>query len=200
MNKSPAQLVEFSIALVLLLTSFALAKEEQKETPWRLSMQYVGFTFHPGGGNAPEIYPLRLDEQAYWVFELGASAGVDYTIFDDKMFARYTMALYKDCAFVPAGYIHLGLRGVIFKNERHEINGGVGPTLLFREDWHQFPEYAGDEFYSRRVYKGWQYRFIFYGGEFDYLYRINDNWEIHYSLIPGVPIIITSKFGLRYTF
>jgi len=33
--------------------------------------------------------------------------------------------------------------------------------------------------------------------EFEYLRRINDRLELQWSLIPGVPLVITSMFGVR---
>jgi len=173
-----------------------LIKASNTKKSFYLSLQYVGLTFHPNGGNTPEIYPLKFDKKAYFVLEVGASLNLDYYL-NDKLFIRASIAHYRDCAFVPAGYFHLGIRGLIFKKGKHRINGGIGPTLMYREDWHQFPEYKGDEFYGESIHGKWQYRFIIYGGEFEYLYQINDKVEFQYSLIPGIPIIITSKFGIR---
>ncbi len=34
--------------------------------------------------------------------------------------------------------------------------------------------------------------------ELEYLRRINDRTELQWSLIPGVPLVITSMFGVRF--
>ena len=187
--------------LLLLISLHSTAQTRSREglppaNHFYLSAQYLGLTFHPGGGNAPEIYPLKLDEQAFWVMEVGAALNLDY-YFAERFFLRASAARYRDCAYVPAGYFHLGIRGVIFSSGKHQVNGGMGPALLYRQDWHQFSEYQGDPFYGNRVRGKWQYRFILYGGEFEYLYRLNDHLQFQFSVIPGVPIVVTSKFGLR---
>lgn len=164
-----------------------------------LSAQWIGFTAHPGQGSMPERYPLKLDKKGYAVLELGLNVNYDRHI-SGPFLMRVSAAYYKDCAFVNAGYVHIGFRGRVFQKGPHTINGGMGPTLIVREDWHQFPEYEGDAFFGSRVHGKWQYRFIPYGGEFEYLYRINEDLEFQASLIPGIPIVITTKFGFRWRF
>jgi len=192
----------YLILIYLILTNkvlFAqdsLLIENNQRGSFYLSLQFVGFTFHPTGGNTPEIYPLKLDKKAYFVLEVGLALNLDYYL-NDNLFIRTSVAHYRDCAFVPAGYFHVGIRGTILKKGKHQIIGGIGPTLLYREDWHQFSEYKGDEFYTNHIYNKWQYRFIVYGGEFEYLYKLNDKIELQYSLIPGIPIVMTSKIGIR---
>jgi hypothetical protein len=162
---------------------------------WYVSFQYLGLTYHPGGGNTPEVYPLKLDRKAYLVLDVGAAANIDYRL-SDCFFVRFTSALYKDCAFVTAGGVHLGPR-LQYSWGDNRMNLGIGPILSFREDWHQFKQYQDDEFYGNRVYNGWQYRFFWYAVEFEYLRRINDTMEFQWSVIPGGPLIITSLFGIR---
>lgn len=176
-----------------------LIKPQNKSNKWHLSFQYIGLTYHPNGGIAPEIYPLKLDSRAYWVLEPGGAINADYYI-SNSYFCRLSAATYLDCAFVPAGYFHIGMRGTIIYKGKHQINGGMGPTFIYREDWHQFKEYKGDTFYGDRVYGNWQYRFILYGGEFEYLYKLNDKVQLQYSIIPGIPIVLTSKIGVRLKF
>ncbi len=179
--------------VVSLLTFTAQAQESHD---FKVSLQYIGFTYHPGGGNTPEIYPLKVDKEANGVFEVGGNINFDY-YFHKDFFIRGSVAHYLDCAYVPAGYFHIGVRGNLLKKGKHQINGGMGPTLVYREDWHQFPEYQGDRFFGSRVKGKWQYRFIFYGGEFEYLYQLSDQIQLQYSIIPGIPIVLTSKVGIR---
>lgn len=131
--------------------------------------------------------------------ELGMNVSYDYHV-SGPFLIRTSVAYYRDCAFVNAGYIHAGFRGRLLESGPHIINGGLGPTLVVREDWHQFQEYDGDSFFGDRVLGRWQYRFIPYGGEFEYLYRISDRLEFQASIIPGIPIVLTTKFGVRWSF
>ena len=163
---------------------------------WQLSLQFLGLTYHPDGGNTPEIYPLKLDQKAFLVLDVGAAANLDYYL-NNRIFFRFTSSLYKDCAFVTAGCVHMGPR-LQFTWGKHRMNGGIGPILSFRRDWHRFEEYQDDEFYSDRIYKGWQYRFFGTALEIEYLYKISESMEFQWSLVPGAPLVITSMFGVRF--
>jgi hypothetical protein len=163
---------------------------------WYLSVQYLGLTYHPNGGNTPEVYPLKLDGKAYLVLDLGVAANLDYRL-NPYTFIRLTSALYKDCAFVSAGCIHLGPRFELSWGG-NSVNVGLGPIFSFRRDWHRFAQYTYDEFYGDRVYKGWQYRFFPLAVEFEYLRQINDSMEFQWSVIPGGELIVTSLFGIRF--
>jgi hypothetical protein len=164
---------------------------------WYYSLQYLGLTYHPSGGTNPELYPLKFDQNAYLVLNVGLAANIDYRLCKYS-FIRFTTALYKDCAFVTAGCFHLGPRLQIGW-KKNNINLGLGPIFSFREDWHQFEEYTTDDFYGDRVSGNWQYRLYPLAIELEYLRRINDHLEFQYSLIPGAPLVITSLFGFRFT-
>jgi hypothetical protein len=164
--------------------------------PWHLSFQYLGLTLHPHGGNTPEVYPLKLDKKAYLVLSVGAAANLDYRL-NDSFFVRFTSSLYKDCAFVTAGCIHAGPR-VRYSRGGNRLNAGIGPIFSFREDWHRFKGYQGDEFYGDRIFHGWQYRLFWTAIELEYLRRINDSTEFQWSVIPGAPLVITSMVGIRF--
>ena len=192
------QITPFIIFLSLIYLSFICRANDEQDRLYG-AIHWIGYTYHPGGGNSPEIYPLKLDDQGTNVVEVGLVGKLDYR-FSSDFYLRSAVAAYKDCAFNNAGFFHLGFRGTFFKHASHSISGGLGPTLLFRRDWNRFPEYKGDEFFSDSVYRGWQYRFIWYGGEFDYSYQINSKLQFQYSVIPGYPFVFTNTFGIRYRF
>ena len=164
---------------------------------WIPSVQFLGLTLHPDGGNTPEIYPLKLDKKAYLVLDVGAAANMDYRL-NRRFFFRFTTSFYKDCAFVSAGCLHAGPR-IQFSFGKNRMNVGMGPIFSFRRDWHMFGQYETDDFYGDRVYHGWQYRLFWTALELEYLRRISDTMEFQWSIIPGVPLIITSMFGIRFT-
>jgi hypothetical protein len=191
-------LIFFLILILLTSNTYSYNNDSTsaKISHWYLSFQYLGLTFHPSGGTTPEVYPLKLDKNAYFVLNMGVAANIDYSL-GKYFFLRFTTALYKDCAFVTAGCFHLGPR-IQYSWEKDRINFGIGPILSYREDWHQFKQYKTDEFYGDRVYGKWQYRFFLYAVELEYIHRINENLEFQYSLIPGAPLVFTSLFGVRF--
>jgi hypothetical protein len=189
------------LSVVLVIWPSGILAQSTEPAPeviptWHLSVQYLGLTYHPDGGNTPEVYPLKLDAKAYFVLDVGFAANIDYRL-SDHFFLRFTSALYKDCAFVTAGCVHAGPR-LQFSWGDNSINAGIGPILSFRQDWHRFAQYKDDEFYGSRIYNGWQYRFFPTAIEFEYLRRINDSMEFQWSVVPGAPMVITSMFGIRF--
>jgi hypothetical protein len=142
------------------------------------------------------VYPLKLDRRAYLVVDVGAAGNLDRRL-GDHAFLHLTTTLYRDCALVAAGALHAGPR-LGFSRGRNALNAGIGPILSFRQDWHRFAEYVDDEFYGDRVYRGWQYRFFGTAVELEYLRRIGPNTELRWSVIPGVPLVVTLMVGLRW--
>lgn len=199
-GKTTHALLNILVALAAMLPVYNYAQTSNSLTDscsrWNVSFQYLGITYHPDGGTTPEVYPLKLDEKANFVLNVGVAANLDYNL-GKHFFLRFTTSLYKDCAFVTAGCFHLGPR-IQFNMKRSRFNLGVGPIFSYREDWHQFPEYTTDDFYGERVSGKWQYRFFPYAVELEYIYRINDRMEFQYSLIPGAPLVFTSLIGLRF--
>jgi hypothetical protein len=200
MKKADVILARVLCSALILCSARAFAQSIEPSTAkvsdWHFSLQYLGLTYHPDGGNTPEVYPLKLDKKAYLVLDVGLAANLDYRLADYSFF-RFTASFYKDCAFVSAGGIHAGPR-LQYSWGDNRINAGIGPIFSFRRDWHRFGQYRDDEFYGDRVYKGWQYRFFPTAIEFEYLRRINDSMEFQWSVVPGAPLVITSMFGVRF--
>lgn len=198
-TRIPAVLRTVPVLLILLAVISSARSDDTASiriSPWYLSLQYLGITYHPDGGTTPEVYPCKLDRKAYVVINLGVAANLDYTL-GKYFFLRLTTTLYKDCAFVMAGCFHTGPR-IHYSWKKSRVNLGIGPILSYREDWHQFEEYQTDDFYGDRVYGKWQYRFFPYAVEVEYQFRISDRLEFQYSLIPGAPLVFTSLFGVRF--
>lgn len=173
------------------------AKKGYFSRPQYLTVQWLGWTYHPGGGavHIRKYYLRKLDEEAYYVWSPGVS--VNYDLYHRKrLWWRFSTSVYKDCADRWAGHLHLGFRASFNIGKRHSFNTGLGPTLTFRKDWHVFEEYRGTDFYGDSVWRDWQYRFI-PGGELEYQFLINDKWSFVYTVIPALPVGVISKIGVR---
>ena len=176
-----------------------MAQNVEKTPPTHyFSVQWLGWTLHPeGGGAMPQNYPWKLDKKAAFVINPGIAVSYDWT-WKKRFFWRAAAGYYGDCALLPAGYLHFGLQWKAFRFGRHSFNGGLGPALLFRKDWHRFSAYRTDPVYGDRVYKGWQYRLTPIIGEVEYMYQINDKLTFQYSVLPAYPAVIVSKMGVRW--
>ncbi|MFW6244455.1 MAG: hypothetical protein ACOC36_01070, partial [Fibrobacterota bacterium] len=94
---------------------------------------------------------------------------------------------------------HIGLRGRIFQSGKHSLNGGFGPTLLFRRNWYHVPDYDDSfAFFHGAKEDYWQHRFIWYGGELEYNYALRDRIDLSVTFVPGYPDLMNLSFGIRY--
>lgn len=161
-----------------------------------ISAQWIGLVFHPKGGTYPHRYIRKLDPQAYFVVEHGMVLSYEHQVFD-RGYIRGAIAYNLDCANVPAGFFHVGFHYQLLSRKRHILTAGLGPTLVFREDWHQFPEYVSDEFFKERVHGKWQYRFVMFG-DIEYNYRVSEKLAINVGFIPAGHLLLTFTFGIKY--
>jgi hypothetical protein len=166
-----------------------------------MGLKFLGLSIHPFGVYNAHIMPRKLDEGGIFVLNLGASLNVEYFIYKDRFSVKLMQGLYSDCAGKLGGFSHAGLRGKIFKHDKHSVYGGIGPTLIYRKNWYALDGY--DDTFS--FFKGdpddiWQCGFIWYGGEFEYNYTVNDNFSLSVSFVPGFPDLANLSAGVRYKF
>lgn len=173
------------------------ASDTTRTWPQAISVQAVGLTFHPGGGTNPELYPRKLDQEGWWVVQLGGAASYDLEPWTYLGFRAKT-AWYRDCADKNQVFLHLGVRGWIHRGETWSVQGGLGPTLVMRKDWKDLPGYQTNGFFGEDTWHGWQHRFLWWGGEFDLDRRLDGRRELSISLVPGFPWAITTMVGLRW--
>ncbi|WP_205702944.1 hypothetical protein [Botryobacter ruber] len=186
--------------LCLHLLAFAVKAQDAATASYKnaFSVKAFGLSFHLKRSPHPEIFPNRLDDKGYTTLNYGAIAAYDRFVVRDAISIRLEQGLYADCAASLAGFTHVGLRGLIFRKGRHSLNGGIGPTLVFRRDWNRLPGYTDDYYFSRK--RGWQYKFYWYAGELEYNYQLKKQTDFSLSLIPGLPELVALGVGLRQRF
>jgi len=167
---------------------------------WAVNAKYFGLTFHPDGGEN-EGYPRQLDDGAYWVLQVGAQVDVDRKLLP-WLTLRTSHALYRDCADVWAGFHNVSLRLDWEATDRVGLRFGVGPTVLWRQNWlGRVAGYRRDSFFGAADSSSdFQSAFLWYGGDIEASYRIGERWGVVVSMIPGWPEVITTAVGVRRTF
>lgn len=163
-----------------------------------ITVKFFGLSVHLKESQPPELFPNRLDSKGIMVLNLGGIIGYERFVLRDKISIRVEQGLYADCAAELAGFTHIGWRGLIFRKGRQSLNGGFGPTLVYRQDWNGLESYQDDGYFER--HGKWQYRFYWYGGEFEYNYELQPGTELSVNLVPGVPELISVGVGLRKRF
>ncbi len=166
-----------------------------------LSAKFFGFSFHPDGDLNAENMPTKLDKNGVVVINLGMIFGYESFFHKDRLSYKIGTAFYSDCGGLFSGLFHVGLRGVILQRKRFSISGGVGPTFIYRRSWYsKFDEYVNSGFYNGNETDFWQYKFLWYGGEFEFNYKLNNSLDLSTTFIPGYPKLLELSFGVRYRF
>ncbi|WP_240773244.1 hypothetical protein [Pontibacter sp. SGAir0037] len=189
------------LLVILCLCSAAeqvLAQQEELIYKNAFTVKMFGLSVHLKQSPYPEIFPNRVDDNGVLVANYGAIVGYDRFFKRDVMSIRVEQGLYGDCAASLAGFTHIGWRGQIFKKGKHSLNGGIGPTLVYRRDWNRLEGYRDDGYFRRRG--DWQYKFYWYGGEFEYNYKVSAQNDLSVNLVPGLPELISFGVGIRHRF
>ncbi len=192
--------------LLLIAMCYALWQEQamaqaHEETPVyknAFTVKFFGLSVHLKESPHPQIFPNKLDSKGITTFNYGAIVGYDRFIKSDVMAIRVEQGLYADCAASLAGFTHIGWRGQIFRKNKHSMNGGIGPTLVYRRDWNRIDGYKDDGYFKRSG--EWQYKFYWYGGEFEYNYQLSDQNDLSVNIIPGLPELVSFGVGMRHRF
>jgi len=165
-----------------------------------VGVKLTGLSIHPKGASNARLFKYKLDDKGVFVFNPGIRISFEYFFYKDIFAVKIEQGLYADCANQFAGFTHIGFRGKIFQIDKHSFNGGIGPTFFFRKNWYKLDGYIEDfDFFKGNPEDNWQWCFIWYGGEFEYNYKINKTTELSTSIVPCIPpyIPLILSSGLR---
>lgn len=181
-------------------TLFCYPSLAQEEVPSKnaITVKYFGLSVHLKESPYPEIFPYKLDKKGYVAVNYGAIVGYDRFVVRQAHAVRMQQAVYADCSGSLAGFSHIGWRGLIFKRGNHSLNGGIGPTLVYRRDWNRIEGYKDDGYFNRSG--DWQYKFYWYAGELEYNYKLASSTDLSINLIPGLPELVSFGVGVRRRF
>lgn len=163
------------------------------------SLKFFGLSLHPYGDENAHLMPLNPDGRGYTVLNVGATLAHEIPLAGSGLTLKLMQALYADCAAQTGGFSHIGLRATVFSTNKHQLTGGLGPTLIFRRSWHRLPDYRPGSFFKGTPSDDWQYRLLWYGGELEYHYQLNQKTALSLTFIPGFPNIMSLSAGFRYT-
>ncbi|MBU8891344.1 MAG: hypothetical protein KOO66_01085 [Bacteroidales bacterium] len=163
--------------------------------------KFFGFSFHPDGDENADNMPTKIDRNGVVVINLGMYFGYEHFVSKDKLSLKTAAAFYSDCGGLFSGLVHVGFRGVILQRKKFSINGGLGPTFIYRRSWYsKFDDYINSGFYNGNETDFWQYKFLWYGGELEFNYKLKKSLDFSVTIIPGYPKLLGLSFGVRYRF
>lgn len=162
------------------------------------SLKFFGLSLHPYGDENAHLMPFNPDEKGYLVLNIGGVLGHEIQIGGSRYSVKMLQALYADCAAQTGGFSHVGLRAIILNKNKHQFTGGLGPTFIFRRNWHRLSNYSPSTFFNGKKGDPWQYKMLWYGGELEYHYSVTEKLAISVTFIPGFPDIMSLSGGIRY--
>lgn len=184
-------------AMLLVGTTFAYAQQT-------LTLKYFGLTVHPAGDYTADLQPFKLDDRAVVVMNFGGFIGYERFVHQDLVSVKYILGAFSDCSGGLATVNHIGIRGALYKTEKHKIYLGIGPTLMVRDSWKRFGEvytssgYFND--YDSKNFGELQWKLIPYGLEFEYDYAFNPKNHLSVSCTPGIPLAAILSVGWKHWF
>lgn len=160
-------------------------------------VKYFGLSIHPNGDKQANLMPYKLDNQGKYVFNFGIIASYQKYILDDFLSVKFAQGIYSDCGGLISGHTHLGFRLSIINNAKHELLFGFGPTFIYRKNWKTaYPDYEDTGIFSSKG--NTQQKFVWYGGELEYDFKISKHWDISTHILPGYPLVVSIGVGVRY--
>jgi hypothetical protein len=166
-----------------------------------LSLRYMGLTIHPFGDSESRLEPYKLDKNAYFVPNFGFLAAYEKYVWEDIISIKILQGAFLDCSAGRAGVTHIGFRGVLVDRGKHHLTFGMGPTMYYREDWNRFASYNDGGVFHRLTtnhFGSIQYKFFWYGCEFEYDYRLTKKLDMNFGFTPGAPLALLFSAGVKY--
>lgn len=185
---------------LLLTFFFTLAGKAVHAQGSASSLKFFGLSLHPHGDPNAHLMPINPDGQGYLVLNLGGMLAHEIAVLDSAFSIKAIQTLYADCAGQTGGFSHIGIRFLVFEKNRHMLSGGIGPTFIYRRNWHRLPEYQPSGFFNGQPGDTWQYKMLWYGGEFEYNYALGSKTDLSFTFVPGYPNLISLSAGFRYTY
>jgi len=188
----------FKFLIIILFSFFSVIYLSAQQ--FSVGIKLTGLSIHPVGAANASLMKYKLDDKGVFVFNPGIRLSFEYFFYKDIFSVKIEQGLYADCANQFAGFSHIGLRGKIFQIEKHSLNGGIGPTFFFRKNWYKLEGYNDDyELFRGNREDNWQWGVIWYGGEFEYNYRVSEMIEMSTSIVPCIPpyVPLIMSYGLR---
>ena len=184
------QLMRTIVGLLLLTAPAAFGQGN-------VGLRFVFGTWHPKANKMAFLMPHRLDPGAHFVPNWGLIGSYQYYFHKQRWSVKVAQGMYSDCAQLFAGHTHVGFRLNVLNSNRHFLEIGFGPTLVYRQTWYRFPGYVQETGLLKNT-DNWQWNFVWYGGELEYDYKLSQHFDLTLNAIPGPPDFVTFGLGARY--
>jgi hypothetical protein len=186
---------------ILFLLLFSIVG--QVNAQFSFGIKVGGIAFHPKYKVDGSFYKWKINK----IGNIAAFSSITFTAgyqVNDYMGIKVAQVImFSDCAGKFAGISHLGVnlydRIVGWHPEDHRISMSVGPLFYYRKNWHEIGAYVPTPGFmnNSKDYK-WETKLVWYGGQIQYDYFVNDQNAISVNFLPGYPYIYALSAGWEY--
>lgn len=185
----------------VLLAAFLcplLSYSQDFQPKFSVGVKYMGLTTHLKKSLHPQIYKRKFDKGGHVVINHGLILNFEYFV-SDRAAIRLSQALVPfDCANKFLGATQLGISyGRFIAQSSNEIRIVAGPIHFYRRSWKDIDGYKDDGLFRLSKNGKWQTKFVWYGGEIEYNYWLNQNQAFSLNWLPGVPELFTFSPGYK---
>lgn len=181
-----------TISLLLFLTLVSIPVKAQ----WFVGVKIMGVSIHTDNNFNGHLYKTAIGKNKRVAFHFGLALTCEYK-FNSWFSAKVDQAAFRDCAGKFAGMTMFNLRGTADLGRAGDLSAGMGPFWYYRRSWFEIDGYADDKYFRTSGNGKWQTKFVWYGGEIEYNYPINENLDWSTNILPGIPVMIAVASGVR---
>ena len=163
---------------------------------WFVGIKLMGVSIHTDDNANCHLYQNCLGKRKRVAFHLGLALTTEYK-FNNWFSMKVDQAAFRDCAGKFAGMSMFNLRYTQDLGKAGDASVGFGPFFYYRKSWFSLDGYADDGYFKESANKKWQTKFVWYGGEFEYNYPLNERLDISTNILPGIPVVIAVASGVR---
>jgi hypothetical protein len=162
-----------------------------------LGVKFTGLSFHPGKNLNAQLYQHTLGKKKRVAMNFGIALTAEYK-FNRYISVKLDQAAFRDCAGKFAGMTMINLRYTQNLGVLGEGSIGFGPFFFYRKSWKCFEGYCDENYFKYSRNEKWQTKFVWYGGELEHDYPLNDSTDISTNFFPGIPVVYVVASGVRF--
>lgn len=163
---------------------------------WFVGVKLMGVSIHTDQHANGHLYKNTIGKSKRVAFHLGLALTTEY-MFNDWFSMKVDQVAFRDCAGNFSGMSMFNLRYTQDFGKGGNGSVGMGPFFYYRKSWIPIDGYVDDGYFKESKNKAWQTKFVWYGGELEYNYPINDRVDLSTNILPGIPVVVAVASGVR---
>lgn len=160
-------------------------------------VKITGLAYHPRPVNG-SIFRGKLDKKGHFVINGGMALTAQYYANKNLGIGIGQVIMPQDCGGKWFGASQIGLALKHDLSPNHSVHGVFGPMVFYRQNWADIAGYKDDVFFKKSKNLSTQYKFVWYGVNFEYTYWYANQTGVAFNLLPGIPEVFEFSAGMNF--